>query len=691
MRRLVGILLLLLALAAEVRADAIDDRLTAVGLSRDEIYRKRSDRSWGEIFGSLFSERPFGESYALVVGVNRYQGAWPNLDATRADPARMRQLLAEQEGFDLVVTLENGRASKALIETLMVDVFPDLLGPDDRFLFYFSGHGTQRGTEGVNLTGYLPLTASGRAYSQMISMNNLRDWDRGLAPVKQVLFLLDSCFSGMAGFQAMGGDEPNLEVERLADYSHHIITAGTKDEQTIAGPAWNGSIFTDSLIRGAQGYADRDWEDGNRRVPRDGVVSLFELKDYINKRVASEAPVQGWRKPIRPQLYPLTSDNRGEFFFVTREKKVGGRPQAQVQQGEVVAQGDGQPSGLDLEPVEREAAVSGRTNVRAEPSSGSARIATLEAETRVYVRGKVKGRSWYLVERDGQPLGYVFENLLLFGDVPPVPPRTEPAERAPVVPQPRAVARGGPEPPHKAGDVFRGCPHCPEMVVVPDGEFMMGSPKSEKGRHSDEEPWHLVRIGRPFAIARFEVTFEEWEACVAGGGCGGYRPDDRGWGRGRRPVINVSWADAQAYVEWLSDVTGARYRLPSEAEWEYAARAGTAMAYWWGESSDTARANYAGRVGKTVEVGGYAPNPWGLYDTAGNVWEWVEDCWHEGYSGAPPDNSPWTGKCSSSRRVVRGGSWLGDPRDVRSAFRYGGEPGGRDLNLGFRVSRTLTP
>ncbi len=168
--------------------------------------------------------------------------------------------------------------------------------------------------------------------------------------------------------------------------------------------------------------------------------------------------------------------------------------------------------------------------------------------------------------------------------------------------------------------MFRDCPNCPEMVVVPAGEFMMGSPENEEGRHSDEGPQHRVRIAQPFAVGRFEVTFDEWDACVAGGGCGGYRPDDNGWGRGRQPVINVSWDDAKAYVQWLNRGTGKSYRLPSEAEWEYVARAGTTTPFWTGATISTEQANYdgtytygGGKKGeyrqRTVPVGSLPANP----------------------------------------------------------------------------------
>ena len=238
---------------------------------------------------------------------------------------------------------------------------------------------------------------------------------------------------------------------------------------------------------------------------------------------------------------------------------------------------------------------------------------------------------------------------------------------------------------------FRDCPECPELVVVREGSFMMGSPKSEKGRDYDEGPVHRVTIGRAFAVGVYEVTFGEWDACVSGGGCGGYRRGDAGWGRGSRPVINVSWEDAQGYVRWLSRETGEEYRLLSEAEWEYVARAETTGPYHFGSRISPSQANYreTGHV-KTVPVGSYSANGFGLHDVHGNVWEWVEDCWNGSYLGAPVDGSAWeSGDCS--RRVLRGGSWSFIPRDLRSASRFGNSTGSRNDLIGFRVARTLTP
>ncbi len=243
----------------------------------------------------------------------------------------------------------------------------------------------------------------------------------------------------------------------------------------------------------------------------------------------------------------------------------------------------------------------------------------------------------------------------------------------------------------KVGETFKDCTNCPEMVVVPAGSFTMGSPSSEPERFDSEGPQHEVRIAKPFAVGRFEVTFAEWDACVADGGCGGYKPRDRGWGRGSRPVIYVSWNDAKAYVKWLSDKTHKEYRLLSEAEWEYVARAGTQTRYFWGNSVGRNHANCDGCGSRwddkqTAPVGSFRPNGFGLYDTAGNVWEWVEDCEHGSYKDAPTDGSAWlTGNCAS--RAVRGGSWSFNARSVRAAGRDASDRESRYFNIGFRCAR----
>ena len=220
----------------------------------------------------------------------------------------------------------------------------------------------------------------------------------------------------------------------------------------------------------------------------------------------------------------------------------------------------------------------------------------------------------------------------------------------------------------------------------------MGSSASEPGRGDYESPQHGVTFDRPFAVGQFELTFDEWEACVADSGCI-YKPSDYGWGRGRRPVINVDFGDAKTYVAWLSKKTGKPYRLLSDAEYEYAARAGTTTAYPWGDvvGNNNANCNRCGSQWdnkQTAPVGSFAANRFGLYDMVGNVWEWTEDCGNGSYNGAPADGSAWmSGDCDY--RIWRGGSWDFNPWNLRSASRTWHSTNLRNNNLGFRVARTL--
>ena len=278
-----------------------------------------------------------------------------------------------------------------------------------------------------------------------------------------------------------------------------------------------------------------------------------------------------------------------------------------------------------------------------------------------------------------------------------------------------------------AGKEFRDCEACPLMVVVPAGSFIMGSSAREKGRYDNEGSRHDVQITRRFAAGRYEVTRDEYGMFVQETGHhtpGGCRTGDgkklrkdrrRSWQdpgydqTGRDPVVCVAWHDAKAYVEWLSGKTGQEYRLLSESEWEYAARAGTGRRRFWGEDSRERglcrRANGAGsessfewrnkacRDGykRTSPVGSFGSNDWGLDDMIGNVWEWVEDCWHEDYSGAPTDGSAWTSGGGCSKRVLRGGAWNSFPRNLRSAVRHGGTADVTNYYIGFRIARTLIP
>ncbi|MEW6312540.1 MAG: formylglycine-generating enzyme family protein [Pseudomonadota bacterium] len=300
----------------------------------------------------------------------------------------------------------------------------------------------------------------------------------------------------------------------------------------------------------------------------------------------------------------------------------------------------------------------------------------------------------------------------------------------PVLPSPaQAEAKPAQQPKpatvHKAGTVFADCAQCPEMVAIPAGSFVMGSSPTEVTRKKNESPSHRVTIMHTFALGKFEVTRGQYAAFIE---ASGYQPEAGCWAmengqytdspvRGWRnpsfaqednhPAACVSWNDAQSYAAWLSKKTGAKYRLPTEAEWEYAARAGTTTARYWGETSEQAcdYANLMDAAGKqevpnvkwgenctdgyayTAPVGSHKPNPFGLHDMLGNVWEWTEDSYHDSYDGAPADGSAWVQ--GGKDRVIRGGSWLNRASHVRAAERNADEPTDHDNFTGFRVVREL--
>jgi len=286
----------------------------------------------------------------------------------------------------------------------------------------------------------------------------------------------------------------------------------------------------------------------------------------------------------------------------------------------------------------------------------------------------------------------------------PVPAPSAEAAPAPRSPPRQFFAAKGVEPltPEieqslKPKDSFKECVSCPEMVVVPKGSFIMGTPMTEVDRYKGEDPLHRVSFARPFAVGRFTISFDEWDACLADGGCDGNKGDDHGFGRGRMPAQGITFDMAKSYLAWLSRKVGRTYRLPSESEREYFARAGTTTPFWFGKTISSLDANYAAGTpyangprgvdskGPAV-VDSYAPNPFGLYQVHGNVYEWTEDCFNKRYTeDTPADGSPWLeGDCT--KHMVRGGIWNWTADKSRSGYRDDSYFGSGNS---FRVVRTL--
>jgi len=266
----------------------------------------------------------------------------------------------------------------------------------------------------------------------------------------------------------------------------------------------------------------------------------------------------------------------------------------------------------------------------------------------------------------------------------PTPPVTAPAPATPSATTPPTK----PAAPVTGAADIKDCPACPPLVSLPGGTFTMGSNTSDPS----EKPAHPVTIGAPFAIGKYEVTVQQWNACANAGGCP--KIAQAAGTAGNAPMRDVSWEDAQQYVKWLSSVSAKPYRLPTEAEWEFATRGGTATPFWWGEQMATGKANCKEcgppwTDARPANTGSFAANPYGLYDTSGSVWEWVADCWHASYKNAPGDGRAWD-QPNCALRVIRGGSWREGTAYMVASTRFRYDAGVRHAQNGFRVARSLT-
>jgi formylglycine-generating enzyme required for sulfatase activity len=332
--------------------------------------------------------------------------------------------------------------------------------------------------------------------------------------------------------------------------------------------------------------------------------------------------------------------------------------------------------------------------------SGSSHVSDFEAYLKAYPNGRFVALAQGRIAR----LRAASEKVAPVAGPAPATPAAQPAakpDRAPAKAAARsrrtaAKAASAPHidvpPARSVGTVARAeikdCTACPRLLSLSRGAFTMGGSSIDQ----TEQPAHLVTLDSPFAIGKYEVTVREWNACVEAGAC--QRVAQYASPNPKAPIRDVSWDDAQQYVKWLSTASGKPYRLPSEAEWEYAERGGTSRRYWWGEQMATGKANCKDcgppwQIDEPADAGSFAPNPYGLYDMNGSVWEWVQDCWHNSFSQAPGDAVAWDDQPDCSARVIRGGSWRDSAAYMVSSTRSSDDAAARHSQNGFRVARDI--
>ena len=635
---------------------------------------------------------------AVVIGNRDYEHRdVPDVTFAHRDADGFRRYVVEVLGYDPENVIDLRDATRRqLFDALGTRSDPrsllwSYLDPDggsDVVVFY-SGHGVPGVNDG---RGYLlpvdadPKAAQDDGYPIDLLYRNVG----GLAEARSVRVYLDACFSGGShqGGLIRNASPVYVEASLPAEVGDKVtsLTAASGKQVASWDEAAGHGMFTHHLLDALYGGGDAD---------EDGQVTAAEAKAYLDRHMTRAARRQHRRVQqaslVGMEDVVLASVGSAGGGFPPRpdfDEGSEGTKGARGIEDKVVPPPPPPPPVETAEAVETALGLSHAQRVLVQRGLSSLGHDVGMADgvfgrrTRTGIEAYQRGKG---LPETGHLTAELSAGLQALGKAAEAEARRREEAKRLEAQEAEEARRARLRP----GSVIRDCEGCPELVVVPSGSFLMGSPSGESGRYDNEGPVHRVTISRAFAVGVYEVTFGEWDACVSGGGCGGYRPDDEGWGRGHRPVINVSWVDAKAYVRWLSRETGEEYRLLSESEWEYVARGGATGPYHYGSSLTSSRANYGRNNGGTVRVGRYVPNGFGLHDVHGNVWEWVEDCWHGDYVGAPRDGSAWTVGGDCERRVLRGGSWLNSPRGLRSAIRNWYTTGLRLSDDGFRVARTL--
>ena len=670
-----------------------------------------------------------GTYHALVIGNNEYQHM-DRLETAVSDAAATAELLKLKYGYRVKLIL-NATRSQTLYE---INRLRGELEPTDRLLIYYAGHGTlDRETN----TGYwLPVDAEEENDVNWIAISAVSRHLKAMAAA-HVMVVSDSCYSGTLVRSGQAkiptGKERMAYLRRMASKrARTALVSGGLEPVADAGSGGH-SVFAAAFLSALRDNDTiLDGQELFHKVRQSVVLDADQTPQYSNIRFAgheggdflfvpagisvvaartdggeSAAPVGVDSAQIELTYWSSIEDSNNaedyeSFLKSFPEENFSELARNRLKRYAALTPNAAAPpasplppptplKAIEVEPMDSVFWATVNANVREAPATDAGKVSTLPRGSQIEVTGKAA--DWYRVAVNGKMLGYVFGSLLS----PEEPPDDASVTRG-VPAVPRIGAPGEIVP----GRVVRDCDVCPELVVLPRGAYLMGSAEGD----ADERPIHQIAVGRAFAIGKHEVTFDQWQACADAGGCQ-HNPYDEGWGQGARPVINVNWHDARAYTKWLSKKTGRNYRLPTEAEWEYAARAGATnsrsmgrnyrRACLFGNVADREMSrSYSGRSThdctdkyvETAPVGKYRPNAFGIHDMLGNVWEWVGDCYNPNTYASSSGRVTLVGAMTSScDRIIRGGSWGSGPGEVRPGNRDPFHASGRANDVGIRVVR----